>query len=108
MNIINRGFIFVKPKNPFITWAQSKHPALVIDANAEGSVYLIEEEFWDDELVFKQYAAKIAEQEFGSIIEDQNVWPQWNNLEEFEAYFSIEMGCTCIDMRNEPLQKESF
>ena len=108
MNIVNRGFIFVKPKNPFVSWAQSNHPEIVIDENAEGSVYLIEEDFWDDDLVLQQYAKKIAQQEFSSIIEDQNVWPQWNDLDEFEAFFSIEMGCTCIDLRNEPLQKESF
>ena len=45
MNIVNRGFIFVKPKNPFISWAQSNNPEIVIDENAEGSVYLIEECF---------------------------------------------------------------
>ena len=45
MNIVNRVFIFVKPKNPFISWAQSNNPEIIIDENAEGSVYLIEECF---------------------------------------------------------------
>lgn len=108
MNIVNRGFIFVKPKNPFISWAQSNNPELVIDENAEGSVYLIEEDFWDDELVLQQYAKKIAHQEFSSIVADDSVWPKWNELNEFEAFFKIEMGCTCVDLRAETLQKEPF
>ena len=103
-----RKFIFVKPKNPFISWAQSNNPEIVIDENAEGSVYLIEEDFWDDELILQQYAKKIAHQEFSSIVSDSNVWPQWNDLNEFEAFFNIEMGCTCVDLRAENLQKEPF
>jgi len=51
---------------------------------------------------------KIAHQEFSSIVADSNVWPQWNDLNEFEAFFNIEMGCTCVDLRAENLQKEPF
>ena len=40
--------------------------------------------------------------------EDEALWPKWTELAEFEAFFSIEMGCTCIDLLKEPLQKEAF
>jgi hypothetical protein len=108
MNLVNRGFIFVRPNKPFIKWAKEIDTDLVMDANAEGSIYLIEEEFWDDELILKQYAKKIASQEFSSITEDDSTWPKWTELAQFEAFFSIEMGCTCIDLLKEPLQKEAF
>lgn len=108
MNLVNRGFIFVRPQRPFIEWAKEMDADLVMDENAEGSIYLIEEEFWDDELVLKQYAKKIASQEFSSITEDDNLWPKWTELAEFETFFGIEMGCTCIDLLKEPLQKEAI
>ena len=41
----------VKPKQLFIDWALSVDPQLMMDEDSEGSVYLIEEEFWDDDLL---------------------------------------------------------
>lgn len=108
MNLVNRGFIFIKPRPAFIDWAQQIEPELLIDEQAEGSVYLIEEEFWDDELVLKNYAKKIAAQEMSAITEDETLWIQWSNMEEFEALFSVEMGCSCIDLLALPLAKEAF
>jgi hypothetical protein len=108
MNIVNRGFIFVRPNQTFIEWAKTIDTQLIMDEHAEGSTYLIEEEFWDDELILKQYAKQIASQEFSSVTEDDTLWPNWTELAEFEAFFSIELGCTCIDLLKEPLQKEAF
>jgi hypothetical protein len=106
MNLVNRGFIFVKAKPAFIKWAQQIDPELLIDEQAEGSVYLIEEEFWDDELILKNYAKKIAGHEFSCISEDQAQWLKWSTLADFEAIFEIEIGCTCIDLREQVLTKE--
>jgi hypothetical protein len=108
MNLVNRGFIFVKARPVFIKWAQTIDPDLLIDEQAEGSVYLIEEEFWDDELILKTYAKKIASHEFGSITEAEELWLPWTTIEEFEALFTVELGCTCLDLRKEPLQKEAI
>lgn len=108
MNLVNRGFIFIKPRPAFIEWAHQIDPELLIDEQAEGSVYLIEEEFWDDELVIKHYAKKIAAQEMSAITADETLWIQWNNMEEFEALFSVELGCSCIDLLALPLAKEAF
>ena len=108
MNLVNRGFIFDKARPVFIKWAQTIDPDLLIDEQAEGSVYLIEEEFWDDELILKTYAKKIASHEFGSITEAEELWLPWTTTEEFEALFTVELGCTCLDLRKEPLQKEAI
>jgi hypothetical protein len=108
MNLVNRGFIFIKPKPAFIEWAKQIDPELLIDEQAEGSVYLIEEEFWDDELLLQSYAKKIAQQEFGSISVDETQWAKWTTIEDFEALFYVEIGCTCLDLRKEPLEKEAI
>jgi hypothetical protein len=108
MNLVNRGFIFVKARPAFIEWAKQIDPDLLIDEQAEGSVYLIEEEFWDDELIVKNYAKKIARHEFGCITEEEERWLTWATIEDFEALFSLEIGCTCLDLLKEPLQKEAI
>jgi len=108
MNLVNRGFIFIKPKPSFIAWAQQIDPELLIDEHAEGSVYLIEEEFWDDELLLQTYTKKIASHEFGSITENEELWVKWTTNEDFEALFLAEIGCTCMDLRKETLQKEAI
>ena len=108
MNLVNRGFIFVKARPAFIEWAKQIDPDLLIDEQAEGSVYLIEEEFWDDELIVKNYAKKITRYEFGSITEEEELWLKWTTTEDFEALFSLEIGCTCLDLRKEPLHKEAI
>lgn len=108
MNLVNRGFVFVQPNKQYVTWALLMKPELILDEQAEGTVFLIEEEFWDDELIFKQYAKKIAQEQFGSVSTDETTWPKCTDLAEFETFFRVEFGCTCIDLRKEPLQKEPF
>jgi hypothetical protein len=108
MTIVNRGFIFIKPSPAFIEWAKQIDPELLIDEQAEGSVYLIEEEFWDDDLILKNYAKKIAAQEMSGITEDETQWFKWSNMGDFEALFSVEMGCSCIDLLTLPLEKEAI
>lgn len=46
MNIVNRGFITVRPKQPFIDWANQQDDEFQIDLDAEPTVYLIEEDFF--------------------------------------------------------------
>jgi hypothetical protein len=105
MNLVNRGFIFIKPKPSFIAWARQIDPEILIDEHAEGSVYLVEEEFWDDDLLLQNYAKKIANNEFYSITADEQRWIEWSEISEFEELFWIEIGCTCIDLRKDNLSK---
>lgn len=108
MNIVNRGFLFIKPKNAFIDWAQKIAPELLIDQHAEGSVYLIEEDFWDDELIINKYAVQMAAQEFSAITTEEALWPKWQETQEFENYFVVELGCTCFDLLSSSLEREAI
>lgn len=108
MKLINRGFLMVKPKQPFIEWALSINPELMIDEDSEGSLYLIEEDFWDDNLILEKYAKKIWKQECHSVLEGnlEIELPIYSgNLNEF---FNIELGCTVIDLLKDPISKEDL
>ncbi|MBM3916926.1 MAG: hypothetical protein FJ349_04845 [Sphingomonadales bacterium] len=108
MNLVNRGFIQVKPKEKLVAWAAEKNSDLLLHADAEATIYLIEEDFWDDDVVLKKYSKKIAQQEFDALGFGQALWPETFQIEDFEAWFACELGCTCIDLLKEPLLKETI
>lgn len=108
MNLINRGFIQIKPTLKLVEWAANKNPALLLDDDAEATIYLIEEEFWDDDVILKKYGKQIAQQEFESLGFEIADWPETFELDDFLSWFSCELGCTCIDLLKEPLQKEAL
>lgn len=108
MNLINRGFIQIKPTLKLVEWAANKNPALLLDDDAEATIYLIEEEFWDDDVILKKYGKQIAQQEFESLGFEIADWPETFELDDFLTWFSCELGCTCIDLLKEPLQKEAL
>lgn len=108
MNLINRGFIQIKPTLKLVEWAANNNPALLLDDDAEATIYLIEEEFWDDDVILKKYGKQIAQQEFESLGFEIADWPETFELDDFLSWFSCELGCTCIDLLKEPLQKEAL
>ncbi len=108
MKLINRGFLLAKPKNAFIEWATEIDPELMMDENSEGSLYLIEEEFWDDDLIIEKYAKKIWTQECSNIEADSKNWPVISETQSFTLFFHLELGCTVIDLLKEPLEQESL
>jgi hypothetical protein len=58
--------------------------------------------------LLQTYAKKIASHEFGCITEDEELWVKWTTNEDFETLFLVEIGCTCMDLRKETLQKEAL
>ena len=60
MKIVNRGYIIVKAKKPFVYWANQQEEEFVMTAQTEPNVYLIEEDFFEIEPVIKQYFKKIV------------------------------------------------
>lgn len=108
MNLVNRGFIQVKPEEKLIEWAAKFNAELMLHKEAEGTLYLIEEDFWDDDAVLKKYSKKIAQQEFAALGFEAALWPEAFDLEAFNDWFNCELGCTCIDLLKEPLHKEAM
>ena len=51
MKIVNRGYIIIRPKQPFIDWAIKQDEEYELDEFSEPNVYLIEEDFFEDDSV---------------------------------------------------------
>ncbi len=98
MKFINRGYLFVKPTQKFVDWANSIDGEIPISFEfIEGNVYLIEEDFMETEPILKANFKKIFTAEFESVTDDSSHWPCEIKLENFEQYFNFEFGGTVFD-----------
>jgi len=105
MKFVNRGYIIVRPKEAFIVWANENDADYSNLEDNEPNVYLIEEDFYDDEQVLKQYFKGIFENELFSVTDKDSKFPpiKW---EVFNEWFSVRLGATVFDAEETPLQAD--
>lgn len=105
MKILNRGYIKVSPTEVFWQWAfqQNEDIQELIDFS-EPSIYLIDEDFWDDDLILTKFMKKISDFEFLQISESDDVWPEIETVSSFRIYFNIEIGNTVFDCLKTPIE----
>jgi hypothetical protein len=109
MKLLNRGFISVKPTQAFSKWKQKNSEEELIESiNAEATIYLIEEDFWDDEEMIKKYFKKIASQEFSNVTDAIDNWPKIQDPESFSVFFDVELGSFVFDLLKTQIESESI
>lgn len=108
MNIVNRGYLSVKPKAPFFDWANNFEEDVVLsmEFNSEASLYLITEDFIEEEPIIKQHFKKIFRNELLAISEDELDWPEEITLELFLEWFDVSLGSMVFDLEKSNLVKE--
>lgn len=105
MFIVNRGYIIVRPKQVFIDWANRMEPDFEIDADGEPTIYLIDEEFYDDELMLQQNFKRIFLNELDAVSDDESSFPEVK-LEVFKEWFTVELGSTVFDSLKKGLDRD--
>ena len=107
MKIINRGFICVTPTLLFIAWA-AKHSDdnQFFTINPEPSIYLVEDDFWEDSKVIEKYYKKISTQEFNALCTKDEIIPIISSEEEFSLYFDLSLGTIVHDLLKENIERE--
>ena len=109
MNILNRGFISIKPTIEFLNWKISQSTDELIEPEqAEATIYLIEEEFWDEDELLKKYFKKIAKQELHFISETNESHPTIENVKDFLKLFTAEFGTFVYDLLKNPISSEKI
>ncbi|MCX6192478.1 MAG: hypothetical protein NT109_09390 [Flavobacteriia bacterium] len=99
MKIVNRGYLSILPSAMFWEWANTNCPAdNLLFQNDEPSIYLIEEDFWEEDAVITTYFSKIAKSEFETVNPNKETWPIISNAEEFNAYFRYFSGNMVFDL----------
>ena len=96
MKIVNRGYISVKGKQPFLDWVNAQEDEFVMDAAVEANIYLIEDDFFDVEPLIKGNFKKIFLNELESVSDDESTYPEIK-LEKFEQWFDVELGNAVFD-----------
>ena len=107
VKVVNRGFISVKAKQPFLDWANQFDLEIFFDEedDNEPSIYLIEEDFVDDELIIEQNFKKIFRMELEAITEEEEEWPKIS-LSNFNDWFTCELGSMVFDLMSQPIVSE--
>ncbi len=105
MKFVNRGYIIVRPKEAFIVWANENDADYSDLEDNEPNVYLIEEDFFDDETVLKGYFKRIFENELFAVTDNESKFPpiRW---EMFNEWFSVQLGATVFDAETGGLQAD--
>ena len=99
MKIVDRGFITVRPKQAFVDWANQQDDEFQIDLNAEPSVYLIEEDFFEVDPIIEKSYKTIFECELAAVSDNEDGFPEIK-MSVFKEWFSVELGSTVIDLED--------
>lgn len=110
MKLVNRGFLLVKPKKAFLDWAnQFEEEEIVFSSNddCEGSIYLIEEDFFEVEPILEKNFKKIFKNELDAVA-DEEYWPENLSLELFNDWFLCDFGNSVFDTQKLDLTAEKL
>lgn len=99
MTLLNRGFAHVRPTQLWMDWALANaNETPFFTSTPEATLYLIEEDFWEEEDLIKKYYKKIFNQECITVCDDETLWPKLSNHEDFLQYFEMEFGTFVYDL----------
>lgn len=105
MKIVNRGYILVTPKKPFVDWAQKQDEELLLFGEVEPSIYLIDEDFFDDEPIIKAKFKGIFRTELEAVTDDEESYPIID-FDTFLHWFNVQLGSTVYDAESNGLNRE--
>jgi hypothetical protein len=114
MKHINRFAAIIKPKQPYVDWANSFNdggPTMNLEnARKEGNAYLIPQFDYSDQAVKyveKNYAT-IFENELRDWITDPEMWPKKRTLKMFKEWFDIEINEPVHDLGRGKIVAEKY
>lgn len=114
MYIINRSVAIIKPKQPFLDWANSVsdegYKFSIHDLNTEHDVILLPEYDSEEhaESIFKKISNDIFEVELSGWITDKNKWPENRTYEKFLEWFDVEFHSMIFDTVEDNFEKEPY
>ncbi len=110
MSEINRSLLILKPKHPFLEWAQTLDDGdkdFTLAELAEDSTAYLVPELWEDSdqnaLLESSYNILFEEQLQGWWT-DEAAWPKERNLKMFLDWFEVEFHSLVFDLCDEPIR----
>jgi len=112
MKEVNRSLVVIKPKQPYVEWANSfmDDDEAQITFHRDCNAYLIDEidEDGDEERIVKKVYRRIFEEELHAWMTDENVWPKKRDYPTFRAWFDVEFHSLVFDLGYNQLEAEDY
>jgi hypothetical protein len=103
LNQLNRSFVRIAPKKTFWELIQPRSNDVEFFQFHEPTLYLIDEEFWDESAFLEDNSLKIAQFEFEQHVSLEDVAEYLpHNTASFLALFEVEFGSTVVDLISKP------
>ncbi len=111
MDIVNRGFLSVTPKEAFWNWSNQLNEEGMefnVEDDIEPTVYLITEDFFDEGPIIEQHFKKIFKNELTVVTDNEEFWPKEITMELFLDWFEIKLGSMVFDLEKSNLVGEKI
>ena len=112
MELINRGTVIIKPKQPFLEWLKRDPtlPSLVtLEYLRADCLTLLVPDLDSPEAVLdylKSFKPLLFEMELAGWNRDPTTWPEKRTAQVFDAWFEIKVHCMVYDLVDALIQKE--
>jgi hypothetical protein len=114
MQRVKRAAMIVKPKQPYLDWANSlggDGVQIGDDFMPEHTVYLVEDVTdvqWNVEAIIAPHVAAIFEEELGDWHGEEHDWPVHRDWALFQAWFDVEIHSMVLDLGRGRLKTERY
>ena len=108
MRLVNRGVLIIKPKQPFLDWADrlpDPTPVTLAQLREDCTAILIPD-VDDAEAYLRRIYRSIFEMELDGWHRDESFWPQKRDYRTFRAWFDVEWHSMVWDASDSVLLRE--
>jgi len=112
MKILNRSVVIVKPRQPYVDWANSLDDSsfTLEELRTDNTAFLVPEIEIDsdNERVLKQYCPVMFQHELSAWCPDKETWPKNRNLSMFKEWFGVSFHSMALDLLPISIELEDF
>ena len=114
MHLVNRSAIIVKPKQPYIDWANhfdAGGPTLTLEkGRRDPSVFLADhlEDEPEPEKILKKYYKTIFEDQLSAWTTTEETWPRNRDQRTFLEWFDVDICTMVMDLYKDALEQEPY
>lgn len=105
MKTINRAYIKITPTQKFWNILEPYIEDKEFIPFHEPTLYLIEEDVWDEDQVLMKYMKKITLNEINQLTEQQVSLEEMEHIAGFSDFFSFEIGGNVVDCISAPIER---
>ncbi len=105
MKTINRAYLKVTPTEKFWNILEPYIEDKEFIPFHEPTLYLIEEDIWDEDHVLMKYMKKITLNEINQLTEQHVSLVETENIADFNSLFTFEIGGNVVDCITSPIER---